>query len=94
MPSSMYKSFVLDVNKLVLNWTHVCQLHCKTQLHKRILCKLLVNSCNVFVCICKFSCLNCIKQSFHTNINNLSSFIKPSNTSKAYSINMAPQQSV
>ncbi len=29
----MYKYFGLYENKSVLNWTQVCQLHCKTQLH-------------------------------------------------------------
>ncbi len=31
---SVYKYFAFAVNKSVLNWTQVCQLHWKTQLHK------------------------------------------------------------
>jgi hypothetical protein len=34
MPSSVYISFVFNVNKSVLNGTQVCQLHSKTQLHE------------------------------------------------------------
>jgi hypothetical protein len=37
MPNQLcIQTCLLTLNKSVLNWTQVCQLHCKTQLHENI----------------------------------------------------------